>query len=322
VIFESREHFRVISPDLTVFEAKLSGNARVQKLFPAVGDYVRGRPQPGGWFLIEETAPRRTVLKRRDAGNEREQILAANVDILFIVTSANQDLNFNRVDRLVALADAGGVASVIVINKIELAQDPHAILDRTSERFRDIDVLGVSCFNGWNLDALAEMLRPALTVAFAGSSGVGKSSLTNALMGEDRMLVKAIREGDGRGRHTTTHRELLVAPNGAVIIDTPGLRKVGLTGEVDVEGIFGDLSELESRCRFGDCLHENEPGCAVRTALTAEELDPERWASFLKLRKEAAFEARKSDKALAAENKRMWVRRHKAYRQRKKLLGR
>lgn len=322
VIFENREIYRVMDQALNVYQARLSGNARIYETRPAVGDFVEGKFQPGDWILIESALPRRTVLKRRDAGNEREQILAANVDVLFIVTSANQDLNFNRVDRLVALAFAGGVKPVLVINKIELAISPHELLDRSSRRFPKLDVLGVSCFEGWNIDALQDYLQPGVTIAFAGSSGVGKSSLTNALLGENRMDVTAIRESDGRGRHTTTHRELLVAPNGAVIIDTPGLRKVGLTWDVDVEGVFADLSAIESRCRFTNCIHKTEPGCSIREALANGSLDLAQWDSYLKLRKEAAFEARKHDKALNAENKRMWIQRHKEARQSKKLKGR
>ncbi len=297
-----------MDPHFHVTDAALAGRIRHSSaLWPAVGDYVLGEPQPGGWTLITEVLPRQSVLARKDPGGQ-SQILAANVDTLFIVTSANQDLNLNQLERYAALATAGGVRPVIVLNKIELASDPHALLDEIAARFPTLDIFGTSANEGWNLDALEQYAQPNCTVAFVGSSGVGKSTLTNALIGHAVAETSGIRSGDDRGRHTTTHRELHRTPNQAFVIDTPGLRTVGLTDETDVESLFPDIEELTRRCRFSDCAHDTEPGCAVTAALESGELLPERWENFVKLGKELAYERRKGSKALQSEEKKHWAK--------------
>ncbi len=318
IVFANRERFRVMDQYLNIFDAALAGKIRNQStLWPNVGDYVSGVPQPGGWISIEAVIDRISVLERRGPDG-RAQVLAANVDTLFIVTSANQDLNLNRLERYVAMAISGGVAPVIVINQIELAADPYGILDLVAERFSSVNVLGTSVIEGWNLDAIAEYAEAGRTVAFVGSSGVGKSSLTNAILGAFHMQVSAIREDDDRGRHTTTHRELLVAPSGAMVIDTPGLRTVGLGDDADLELAFADIESLARQCRFTDCRHSTEPGCAILSALESGELQTERWENYIKLGRELAFERRKTNKALQSEEKKKWAKIHMANRERRK----
>jgi ribosome biogenesis GTPase / thiamine phosphate phosphatase len=322
ISFESRENYRVVDEHGGVFSARLSGSLRSRsELWPAVGDWVRGQAQQGAWVLIEEVLPRKTVLQRKASGRLGVQVLAANVDTLFIVTSANQDLNLNRLDRYVALAVNGGVQPVIVINKIELVEDPHSILDSVAKRFGSFDILGTSAHEGWNLDALESYALPGKTLAFVGSSGVGKSSLTNKLLGQAVMATQEISREDDRGRHTTTHRELHVAANGVVIIDTPGLRQVGL-GDVDVGAAFMDIEDLGLKCKFSDCAHGTEPGCAIQIALESGALDEERWRSYLKLEKEVAFEKRKANKALQSEQKKQWAKIHRQAKARAALKGR
>lgn len=309
VIFESREQYRLMDENLNIYSATITGSMRFSSQeLPAVGDWVYGSHQSGDWVLIENIAERKSILGRADPGRPRQQILATNVDILFIVTSANHDLNLNRLERYIIMAQAGGVRPVIIINKIELAEDPQLVLDQVAERFTGIDVFGMSFYEKWNLEQLQNYAVAGTTVAFVGSSGVGKSSLTNYLLGEEQVLTGDIRESDSRGRHTTTHRELHVAPNGAVVIDTPGLRSVGLSEDASLDGAFAAITELAQNCKFSDCQHQTEPGCAILAALDSGDLQSERWNSFLKLQREIAFEKRKVDKSLASAEKKRWAK--------------
>lgn len=322
IIFEGRENYRVIDCRQNVMRARLAGKLRFHSdLWPAIGDWITGRPQPGGWILIEEVIERKSVLLRKDPGQNSSQVLAANVDTLFVVTSANQDLSLNRLDRYVTLALSGGVRPVIVVNKIELASEPHSLLDKVASRFPNVDVHGVSALEGWNLDGLDQYASPGQTVAFIGSSGVGKSSLTNAMLGHESMNTREIRTSDGRGRHTTTHRELHVTRIGAMIIDTPGLRQVGLSEDMDLDVAFSDIEEFARRCKFTDCQHQSEPGCTIQVALEEGALDADRWQNYLKLQKELAFERRKSSKALQSEERKRWAKIHVANRSRMKAWG-
>lgn len=309
VIFESREQYRLMDENLNIYSATITGSMRFSSQeLPAVGDWVYGSHQSGDWVLIQKIAERKSVLGRADPSRPKQQILATNVDILFIVTSANHDLNLNRLERYIIMAQAGGVRPVIIINKIELAENPQDILDQVATRFSSIDVFGMSFYENWNLEQLQNYAIPGTTVAFVGSSGVGKSSLTNYLLGAEQAAVGDIRQSDSRGRHTTTHRELHIASNGAVVIDTPGLRSVGLSEEASLDEAFADIAQLEQNCKFSDCQHQTEPGCAIIEALDSGELEVDRWNSFLKLQKEIAFETRKVDKSLASAQKKKWAK--------------
>lgn len=316
VIFASRENYRLLDEKQNIYNATVSGNLRNGGELPAVGDWVSGQKQPGDlngdWVLIEGVFERTSALRRQDADADisRPQILAANVDVLLIVTSANEDFSLNRLERYVIMAREGGVCPVIVVNKIELAAEPGPLLDEVAARFGGVDVHGVSATEGLNLEVLRSYAEPGCTLALVGSSGVGKSTIVNFLLGREAMSTGGIREDDAKGRHTTTHRELLVAPGGAMVIDTPGLRGVGLGGgaEEAVDSVYGDVQELLNSCRFSDCGHGSEPGCAVQAALASGELSEEHWNSYGKLQREAAYARRKSDKALQADEKRKWAR--------------
>jgi ribosome biogenesis GTPase len=313
VIFESREHYRLMDENKNVFPAEVSGYFRHSaRSWPVVGDWVVGTAQPGDWILIEEVLPRKGVLSRTVSESVRPQILAANVDVLFVVTSANADFNLNRIERYIAMATAGGVPPVIVINKIELAESAKALLYETETRFTGVKVIAVSAAEKLNLESLQKCVTPGATVAFVGSSGVGKSSLTNILTGGTHMAVSEIREDDSRGRHTTTHRELQCFGDNCAVIDSPGLRTVGLTEGADLSSVFAEISATASNCRFRDCQHDTEPGCAVKAAVESGEIAQERMHNYKKLGRELAFEERKQSKAAMSEAKKEWAKRSKA----------
>jgi ribosome biogenesis GTPase / thiamine phosphate phosphatase len=279
--------------------------------FPAVGDWVG---VDGG--VIHLRLERRSTVSRAAAGrNVEEQVVAANVDIIFLVTALTQDLNPRRLERYLTMVWDAGAVPVVLLNKADLCDDPAAASESVRHRLPLVDVVVVSALQDAGLDQLAPYLRPAQTVALLGSSGVGKSTLVNRLMGVDTLRVGAIRDTDGKGRHTTTARQLVSLPGGALLIDTPGMRELQLWGdESAVAGAFDDIASLAAECRFADCGHGTEPGCAVREAVIAGRLDSDRLEHFRRLGREAAFEERKRDKAAASENKRKWKQIHKAQR--------
>ena len=264
--------------------------------------------------IIHVRLERRGTVSRAAAGRAvDQQVVAANVDVIFLVTALTQDLNTRRLERYLTMVWDAGAAPVVVLNKADLCEDPAAVCESVRARLPLIDVVVVSALEDAGLDALAPYLRPAQTVALLGSSGVGKSTLVNRLMGEERLRVGAISDADGKGRHTTTARQLVALPGGALLIDTPGMRELQPWGdESAVAAAFDDIVSLAEGCRFSDCAHGAEPGCAVREAVEAGRLDADRLEHFQRLGREAAYEARKHDKAAAAEHKRRWKQVHQA----------
>jgi ribosome biogenesis GTPase len=265
---------------------------------PAVGDFALLRYNPTGDSAIAGLLPRRTKFSRPDflgheagyAKNIEEQIAAANFDYVFILCSLNYDFNLNRVSRFLTASRRSGGAPVLLLTKADLAADWGGELRAVRGLARDLPVIPVSSKTGIGLEELEPFLRPARTAVFLGSSGVGKSSLLNRLAGEEIMEVKEIREDDSKGRHTTTHRQLCRLPSGALVIDTPGMRELGLWDAGDaVGGAFAELEELITRCRFSNCTHTVEPGCAVLAALEEGSLSPAQWADYRKQKREAAF---------------------------------
>jgi ribosome biogenesis GTPase len=280
---------------------------------PAVGDWVAvadGEGRAGIHHVLE----RQTVLRRRAADSDAiTQVIAANVDCFGIVTSANRDFNPRRLERYVSAVWDSGAMPVVVLNKVDLVADPAPLIEAIAAVAFGVPIVEVSALTGQGIDALRAHIGCGATVGLVGSSGVGKSSLINRLLGQEVQHVHAAREDDARGRHTTTRRELLVLPGGGVLIDTPGMRELGMVEDGGgVETTFADIAQVALSCRFGDCRHDTEPGCAVQEALASGEIDAQRWRSYQKLQREiAAFEIRR-DPVLASEERRRWKIIHKS----------
>ncbi len=273
-----------------------------QAAFPTAGDYVTIEYLETGDSRIIATQPRKTVFTRRAPGPvPMEQAVAANFDYVFILQSLNHDFNPKRLERYLTLSWQSGATPVILLTKADLVEDYWAYLTQVERVAMGVNVHVVSAHTGQGLQRLNAYLQPGKTVVFLGSSGVGKSSLVNALAGTELMAVSGIREDDAKGRHTTTHRQLLRLPNGVLVIDTPGMRELGMwetdTGLVEA---FSDVEAYLGRCRFSDCSHTSEPGCAIRAAMEAGELDPGRWERYQKLKEESV------DKEELLRRKREW----------------
>jgi ribosome biogenesis GTPase len=271
---------------------------------PAVGDWVAVCDAPGGRAAIEAVLPRRTKISRKTPWLKAEEhTLVANVDTVFLVAGLDGDFSARRLERYLVTAWDSGANPVIVLTKLDVCKDDEQIAEAEAVGI-GVPVLAVSSVTGEGLDAVREYLVPARTLALLGSSGVGKSTLVNALAGRELMRTGELRR-DGRGRHVTRHRQLLVLRGGAILVDTPGLRELQLW-EGDVDSAFADIAALAAQCRFNDCAHETEPGCAVNGALATGELDPARMRSYRKLERELrAIEAR-SSKRVSRELKRRW----------------
>jgi ribosome biogenesis GTPase len=279
--------------------------------FPAVGDWVGVAAEPGAQrAVIHCRLKRRSTVSRKAAGRAvDEQVLAANVDMIFLVTALTGDLNPRRIERYLTMVWEAGAVPVVVLNKADLCEDPSAAAYATRARLPFVDVLSVSALNADGLDELSPYLTRATTIALLGSSGVGKSTLVNRLLGYDLQKVAAVSDADGKGRHTTTSRQLVELASGALLIDTPGMRELQpWVDESAIDGAFEDIAQLARACRFSGCGHAEEPGCAVLEAVTAGTLDTSRLEHYRRLLREAAFEERKRDKSAAAEEKRRWKR--------------
>ena len=275
---------------------------------PAVGDWVLVAPPDaeGGDRRVVALVPRWSSLERV-ANDGTVQTMAADVDIVLVVTGLDRGPNWNRLDRELVLAWESGAVPVVVFNKADVRDDVPTLLADAADRLPGVDVLVTSVVTGEGLAALRELAAPDRTIVFLGASGVGKSSLVNVLVGTEVLDVGPVRPDDHRGRHTTTARELVPLPGGGVLLDTPGVRSLGL-GEAH-EGLasaFADIEALAEGCRFRDCAHEAEPGCAVRAAVVAGEIPERRFESWTKLRDEMAWSASREDPAAAAARRREW----------------
>ncbi len=282
---------------------------------PAVGDWVVSTvsavdQSDAGSTVIHAILPRRTVFRRgaEDGHAVDEQVLAANVDVALVVAGLDNDFNLRRLERYIAVAFSGGATPVVLLNKADLAVDIDGLRVAAEAVAPGVIVLAVSALTGEGVSDLArDHLAPGRTAVVLGSSGAGKSTLVNALVGHERQRTSAVRPDDSRGRHTTTHRELVRLPGGALLIDTPGIRSLGVGGAAEgLEPTFADIADLAAGCRFTDCRHEGEPGCEVRAALADGRLSPDRLASHRKLEKEAAHVARSGDRLLREAERRRW----------------
>ncbi len=326
VTVQQRGHYTVVT-DHGELMAQLSGRfVREAEAggHPAVGDWVALATRlDEGAATIQAVMPRRTAFTRKAADSlQTVQVVAANIDVAFLVASMNGEVNGRRLERYLASAWQSGARPVVVLTKADLADDPEAALAEAEAVAVGAPVIAVCALTGEGMDALREQLKPGETAVLVGSSGAGKSTLVNALHGETVMATGAIREDDARGRHTTTHRELILLPGGAMVLDTPGMRELGLLdAEEGLGAAFDDVEALTTQCRFNDCGHTNEPGCAILAALAAGTLDDARWRSFRKLTKELAFAERKEDRAAREAERKRWIAIAKAQRQGKKIKG-
>lgn len=294
--------------------ASVSGSFRFEALatvdYPTVGDWV-ALDTDG---VIAAVLPRRSVFKRMAADGTRnggglddEQIMASNVDVALLVAGLDNDFNLRRIERYLAVAWSSGISPVVVLNKADLDGDTDGRLVAVDAIAPGVAVVAVSAWTGAGLDGLLAHLRPGTTAAILGSSGVGKSTLVNALLGEERQKTAEVRVSDSRGRHTTTHRELFELPGGALLVDTPGIRALEVLGaDEGLESTFDDVVELAAACRFSDCAHAGEPGCAVAAALADGRLSEDRLESHRKLDREVARAARHGDPRARAEHRRTW----------------
>jgi ribosome biogenesis GTPase len=312
--------------------AEISGkfrhDARSTGDFPAVGDWVCVTPPAdvaaergmdgaakAGRAIITRRLDRRSTISRKSAGRAvEEQVLAANVDTIFLVTALAEDLNPRRLERYLTVVRDAGAVPVVVLNKTDLSDDPDGQATSIRARLPFVDVLAISAKRGEGLSQLEPFLSPAQTVALIGSSGVGKSTLVNRLLGRELLRTAEISDVDGKGRHTTTARHLIELPGGALLIDTPGMRELQpWVDDTAIAETFEDLAELATGCRFSNCAHDTEPGCAVLAAVERGELSRERIDHFRHLGREIAFEQRKRDKSAAAAEKRRWKKIHQAH---------
>ena len=274
--------------------AEVSGKFRYETNtvsdFPAVGDYVLASwPDDGSNSIITGLFPRKSVFIRKAAGTaNEEQVVAANIDTIFICMSLNNDFNLRRLERYLVMSWECGATPVVVLTKADLCDDIEGKIYEVSQIAAGADIITVSSQND-DIDAVNKYLVPEKTLAFLGSSGVGKSTLINKIIGQDVIKTSGIRNDD-KGRHTTTHRELITLENNAYVIDTPGMRELGIwNNDEGIDEVFSDIEELMLGCRFSDCTHSSEPGCAVLAALDCGELSFDRWNSYRKLKAENAY---------------------------------
>ena len=287
VIRQQREQYGIADEQGNEYAARVSGkymnNAAAAQDYPAVGDYVAARIE-GDTAIIHALFPRKSAFVRKVSGKTfAAQVVAANVDTVFLCMSLNENFNARRMERYVAAAWESGARPVIVLTKADICIDVDAKLNDLYSAAPGVDIVAVCAMDGTGMDKLSPYIAKGETIAFVGSSGVGKSTLINRLTGSDTMQTGAI-SGGGRGRHTTTHRELIPLANGATLIDTPGMRELGMMdAEAGIEAAFEDIEQAARGCRFADCTHTNEPGCAVRAAIERGEISRERFESYKKL---------------------------------------
>lgn len=293
--------------------ARLSGKLRHEDETAAVGDWValREQPSPDRLVLIEHILERRTLFARGAAGREtRPQAIAANVDQVFVVCGLDADFNVHRIERYLARIWASGATPAVILNKADLCDDVAGAVREVERHAVGVSIFVTRAIAADGLPSVASTIPVGATAAFVGSSGAGKSTLINALVGANAMATGEIRASDGRGCHTTTHRQLVVLPQGGLLLDTPGMRELQLLDEEGLDRVFDDIEELAAGCRFRDCQHQHEPGCAVKEAERTGTLSPERMEHYRQLQREAAAYERRHDEHLRRQSERVWGQLH------------
>lgn len=284
---------------------KTNGTLHFKQTLPLVGDWVALSAQNA---LIEALLPRTSLLQRPAVSGGGMQGIAANLDGVVVVSAMGAEFNPRRVERLLALAWSSGTTPLLALTKADITDDPETYMAQAALCAPGVEIFALSSVTQTGLEALRSQFSAGRTYGFIGASGVGKSTLLNALAGDDLAATGAVSALGAKGRHTTTRRQLYKLPNGVLIIDMPGMKTLGLNdGAAQLDTVFPEIDSLRGRCRFHDCHHQQEPDCAIQAALAAGDLSPERWQSYLKLQREAAFEARKSDKALYLAEKQKWA---------------
>jgi ribosome biogenesis GTPase / thiamine phosphate phosphatase len=328
VVWETRERYRIVTMD-GEWSSRLAGRLRHEASagadLPAVGDWVLAAVRPHERSAtIHRRLERRSAFTRAAAGRSTgAQIVAANVDTVLLVTSFNRDFNVRRIERYLALTWESGARPIVVLNKADLATDYNGWIADLESAAQGVPIVVTSALLGDGVDEVSGIVRGGGTTALLGSSGVGKSTLINALLGAELQSVTPIRDDDDRGRHRTTSRQLFVLPRGGIVIDTPGMRELQLLdAEAGIEHAFGDIETLASACRFRDCAHDGEPGCAVGAAVERGDLPPERLESYRRLLREEAFLRVRHDARARAERTKRWKQSAKALRLQDKLRGR
>lgn len=313
VAAEHRGAYEVWSPRGSG-RAQLAGRLRLdleESGAPGVGDWVvvDDVPGPDRTSIIERVLERRTVFTRGAAGRGASaQVVAANVDLVFAVSGLDADFNVRRIERYVARIWASGAQPVVILSKADVCADAGARVAEVEAHAPGVPVLAVSALRGEGIGPIRARIRAGMTVALVGSSGAGKSTLVNALVGEELMRTGEVRESDGRGRHVTTHRQLVLLPGGGLLLDTPGMRELQLLDDEGIDAVFGDIAALAARCRFVDCRHDTEPGCAVKEAVQSGALDPGRLEHHRKLEREARANELRHDEHRRRQAERVWGR--------------
>lgn len=324
VVSEHRGLYRVITEEKEML-AKVSGKmihgAFGRTDYPAVGDWVALTENHGGsGATIHAILPRFSKFSRRNAGTASgEQIISSNINTVFLVNALNRDFNLRRLERYLTLVWESGASPIVVLSKADLCAEASLKKAEVESMAPGVPVVVISCFTGQGLDQLKTLLKPGITAALLGSSGVGKSSLINFILGQNVLKVNEVRNTDDRGRHTTTHRELVIIPGSGLIIDTPGMRELRLWDAGEGLNItFEDIETLSEKCRFKNCSHSGEPDCAVQEAIVMGNLAQERYNNYVKLQKEQAYLSRKDNLQEQLAEKEKWKKIHKQLKKHKK----